>query len=101
MYKIAIIGDRDSVLGFRALGVETVAADNAEEAKQALRKLEDYGIIYITEALAAELQQDIARYTDRVTPAIIPIPGKTGSLGIGMAALSKAVERAVGADILH
>lgn len=101
MYKIAVIGDRDSVLGFKALGLETVSVENAEQAREALRTLEDYGIIYITEDLAACLQQEIARYNDRVTPAVIPIPGKTGELGIGMAALGKAVERAVGANILN
>ncbi len=100
MYNLAVIGDRDSVLGFKALGLETVAAENAEEGRAALRRLESCGIIYITEKLASELKEDIARYADRVTPAVIPIPGKTGSLGIGMNALTKAVERAVGADIL-
>ena len=35
-----------------------------------------------------------------LTPAIILIPGKSGSLGIGMANVKKSVERAVGADIL-
>ena len=32
MYKIAVIGERDVVLGFRAIGMETVAAENAAEA---------------------------------------------------------------------
>ena len=32
--------------------------------------------------------------------AIIPIPSKTGALGIGMANIKRSVERAVGADIL-
>ena len=40
------------------------------------------------------------RYKDALTPAIILIPGKDGSLGIGMANVKRAVERAVGADIL-
>ena len=40
------------------------------------------------------------RYKDELTPAIILIPGKEGSLGIGAANIKKAVERAVGADIL-
>ena len=42
---------------------------------------------------------EIDRYKDAVTPAVILIPGKTGSLGLGAAALQRAVERAVGADI--
>ena len=40
------------------------------------------------------------RYKDALTPAIILIPGKEGPLGIGMANIKTAVERAVGADIL-
>ncbi|MFR6187046.1 MAG: V-type ATP synthase subunit F [Lawsonibacter sp.] len=55
---------------------------------------------YLTEQLAAQLQSEIARYQDALTPAIILIPGKEGSLGIGMANVTNAVERAVGADIL-
>ena len=43
---------------------------------------------------------EVARYKDALTPAIILIPGKEGSLGIGMANVKTAVERAVGADIL-
>ena len=43
--------------------------------------------------------EEIARYKTSVTPAIILIPGKGGSLGLGAQALQSAVERAVGADI--
>ena len=101
MYKIAVLGDRDSVLGFKALGLEVVFAEDAETARQALHRLarEDYAVIYITEQLAQAISGEIARYQDAVTPAVILIPGKTGSLGLGQAALKRAVERAVGADI--
>ncbi|MDD6159415.1 MAG: V-type ATP synthase subunit F, partial [bacterium] len=43
---------------------------------------------------------ELDKYKDRLTPAVILIPGKEGSLGVGMANVKKAVERAVGADIL-
>ena len=49
---------------------------------------------------AAGMAADVDRYKDELTPAIILIPGKEGSLGIGMANVKSAVERAVGADIL-
>ena len=103
MYRIGVIGDRDSVLGFQALGLEVCpAAETAEEARQALHRMakENFAILYLTEQLAAQLQPEIARYQDALTPAIILIPGKEGSLGIGMANIKTAVERAVGADIL-
>ena len=102
MYKIAVVGDRDSVLGFKALGLDVYPAETAEEARPILHRLarEDTAILYLTEQLAAGLEAEIARYKDELTPAIILIPGKDGSLGIGMANVTNAVERAVGADIL-
>lgn len=102
MYRIAVIGDADSVLGFQALGLEVCPVNSADEARQAIHRMarENYAILYLTEQLAAQLKSDIARYQDAVTPAIILIPGREGSLGIGMANVKSAVERAVGADIL-
>mgnify|MGYP002601349318 FL=1 len=101
MYRIAVIGDPDSVLGFKALGMEVCPAEDVEQARQAIHRMakENYAILYLTEQLAAQLQPEIARYQDALTPAIILIPGKEGSLGIGMANVKTAVERAVGADI--
>ena len=102
MYKIAVLGDRDSVLGFRALGLDVDPADDLQSARSTLHRLagEGYAIVYLTEQLAAGMQEDVARYKDELTPAIILIPGKEGSLGMGMADIKTAVERAVGADIL-
>lgn len=102
--RIAVIGGRETVMGFKALGLETFSVDNAQEALAALKKLtresDDYAIIYIEENLAAELEHEIARYKDSPSPAIILIPGREGSLGLGLNALRAAVERAVGTNIL-
>ena len=91
-------------MGFKALGLETFSVENSQEALKALRKLtresEDYAIIYIEENLALDLEHEIARYKDNPTPAIILIPGREGSLGLGQNALKAAVERAVGTNIL-
>ena len=101
-YRIAAVGDRDSVLGFRALGLDVFPVENTEEAKAALHRLarENYAIVYLTEGFAQYMGPEIARYQDDLTPAVILIPGKEGSLGIGMSKVKTAVERAVGADIL-
>ena len=102
MYKIAVVGDLDSVLGFKALGLEVCPAQSADEAREIIHRLakENCAILYLTEQLAVQLQSELQRYKDALTPAIILIPGKEGSLGIGMANVKTAVERAVGADIL-
>lgn len=102
MYKIAVLGDRESVLGFKALGLDVYPAETVEEAKETLHRLarENCAVVYLTEQFGSQMEAEIARYKDQLTPAIILIPGKEGSLGIGMANVKRAVERAVGADIL-
>ncbi len=102
MYKIAVMGDQASVMGFKVLGLDVFPVEEAEEARHALHQLarEDYAIIYLTEQLAVQLDAEVQRYKDQLTPAIILIPGKEGALGIGMQNVSRAVERAIGADIL-
>ena len=104
MLKIAVIGGRDTVMGFRALGLETYPAADAAEAGHILRRLtrenDDYALIYIEENLAAELAHEIDKFKDRPTPAVILIPGREGSMGLGQSALKAAVERAVGTNIL-
>ena len=104
MLKIAVIGGRETVMGFKALGLEAVSVENPAEGLAALKRLTrestDYAIIYIEENLAAELESEISRYKDSPSPAIILIPGREGSLGLGQSALKAAVERAVGTNIL-
>ena len=100
MYRIAAVGDRESVLAYKAFGMETVPASTPEEASAAIKRLaeEDFTIIFLTEQLAVQLPELLAKYADQVSPAIIMIPGSKGSLGIGMEAISAADEQAVGAD---
>ena len=103
MYKIGIIGERDSVLGFMALGLSVREAETVEKAEVALTEMAksgEYAIIYITEAYAEALEEETAKYKDSPLPAIITIPGREGSRGYGMASIKTAVEKAVGADIL-
>ena len=102
MYKIGVIGDRESILGFKAVGRDVFPIDDPEEAKKTLKRIakEDFAIIYITEQIYQYMMDLVDEYVDSRLPAIIPIPGKDGTLGIGMTSVKKSVERAVGADIL-
>ena len=104
MFKIGVMGGRETVMGFKALGLDTYPVDNAEEAKHIFREItreeKQYAIIYVEENLAQGLQHEIDKCKDQPTPAIILIPGRDGSLGLGLSALQDAVERAVGTNIL-
>lgn len=107
MYKIAVIGAPDSVIGFKALGLDTYPVENGEAARKTLHQIgkpqengDEYAIIYVEETMAEEMQADIRKYQDKPTPAIILIPGREGPIGLGQTALKEAVEKAVGSDIL-
>ena len=94
MYKIAVMGDYDSIYGFATLGLSICPVRTREEAA------EHYGIIYMTEAVAAQLTEEIEAYREKMLPAIIQIPGVSGNTGAGIAGVKKTVEQAVGSDIL-
>jgi len=102
MYKVAVMGDKDSIYGFAAIGMSVFPVDDVEDAKILLKKLADgdFGIIYMTEALAAEISEEIEEYRFQSKPAIILIPGIKGNTGAGMADVNKSVEKAVGSNIL-
>jgi len=102
MYKVCIIGDHDSVLGFHAVGLDVFPCDKIEEAKHALHKAakNKYAIVIITESFAKDMQDDMSRYLDDRIPAIVPIPGVDGNHNVGMGILKKSIEKAVGADII-
>ena len=103
MYKIGIIGDPAGVLCFSALGFSVWESTDKSTAAKALHeaaKSGEYAAIFITEDLARDMTEDIARYKDLPLPAVTVIPGPKGGEGYGVAALRQAVERAVGSDIL-
>jgi len=104
MHKIGVIGDKDSVLCFRAFGLDVfpVTELETEENRKLIDRLarEDYGIIFITEQIARSVSETIDRYDKVTAPAIILIPSNTGSLGIGLNRIRKNVEKAVGINIL-
>jgi V/A-type H+-transporting ATPase subunit F len=102
MYRVAVLGDRDSIYGFAAIGLDTFPVENTVEAAKQLKELADgrYAVIYITESLQSELESEIDNYLTSQLPAIIPIPGVSGNTGKGMRNVKKSVERAVGSDII-
>ena len=101
--NIAVIGDSESVKGFRAIGLDIYVCSGSEQAAKILRNIVDtdeYAVIYITEEYYNTSGKEISRCENRLTPALIPIPGVKGNSGTGVSRLSSFVEKAVGSDIL-
>ncbi len=102
MYKVAVVGDKDSILAFKALGVDVYSVYDKEEARKTVDTIarQNYGIIFITEQLASLIPDTIERYDNQIIPAVILIPSNQGTLNIGMDRINKNVEKAVGSNIL-
>lgn len=99
--KIAVIGDKDLILAFKAVGMDVFDAVNASQAELLVKKLaKEYSIIFITEDLAQEINNVLMKYKTKAFPAIIPIPSSKGSTGYGEKGVKADVEKAIGTDIL-
>jgi V/A-type H+/Na+-transporting ATPase subunit F len=100
--KIAFIGDADSVLGFRALGVITVIPANANEAREKFAELVKDGtsIIMITEDMIDDLQEQIDETVHLAIPSVVVLPGITGTQKRGEDTIRELIIRAVGVDLM-
>ncbi len=97
LVKIAVIGDGDTVLGFRLAGVhEAFEAYSPSEAEKILSKLlerEDVALILITDSLASGMKLPDVRF-----PIILTVPDRK-SEGKGEERLMEIVRRAIGVEI--
>ncbi|WP_347707988.1 V-type ATP synthase subunit F [Clostridium sporogenes] len=102
MYKIGVVGDKDSILAFKALGIDVYPVTEPDEARITINKMaaEKYAIIFVTEQIAKNLEETIERYNRELIPAVILIPSNQGSLNIAMQRINDNVEKAVGVNIL-
>lgn len=97
-YKVAMIGDKVSLAGFKPLGVATYPLDRESQAREVWAEAltAGYAVIFVTEPVYSMLEREIALVASLPTPAVTIIPSVTSSGGVGGAKLEKAVERALG-----
>lgn len=102
MHRIAVVGEKDSIYGFAALGLEIFSVKNSHEAWNIVKRMidENVAIIYLTESIIADIYNELAELTADSFVSIIPIPGLFGAAKIGAENLKKTVIKAVGTDIL-
>ena len=100
--KIAVIGDADSALAFKAVGAEAFVAEDGERAGETLDILAadgGYAVIFVTETFAEQIAEKIEKLKDRPYPCVLPVPSCTGSTGYGMYCIKKDIEKAIGASV--
>ncbi len=77
MYKIGVLGKKESVICFMSSGFEVCGAENKADALEGLKKLVGIGcaVIFITDEYAHDLSEECEKYKKEPLPAIITIPG--------------------------
>ena len=102
MNKIALMGDKDSIIGFKLLGVDLFPVNEPAEAIKLLNKIanEKYAVVFITEKIASEMMSVIGELQRVSTISFTVVPGKFGNKNIGLTLLKKNIEKAIGKDIL-
>jgi len=104
--KIAAFGEEDIMLIFKSTGIDVFplepGIEEISEVEKKLRELVDsgYGIIFITETIAQELDKLIKKYEDKFQPSIVVIPGLGERNDYALKNLREIVVKAVGADIM-
>ena len=101
MYKIAVVGDKESILGFSAIGMDIYPAYELEDIKNIFPKLieEKYAIIYKTENVSLKSEKYLEVFKKNKIPAIITIPSSTANLKYGQNRIKEMVQKAVGIEI--
>ena len=99
--KIAAVGDRAYVILFHAAGVTTRDVSTVEEAEKAVITLiqEGYKVIFITEVFIKELGDLTEKYREQAYPSLIPIPDRSGSMGLAEKKVIDNMEKAIGTNI--
>ncbi|HPC38530.1 MAG TPA: V-type ATP synthase subunit F [Exilispira sp.] len=99
--QIAVIGDKDSILGFKSIGFDTyeVTKTTEQEIKQfviaILRK--NYKIVYITENYFIVCEKDIDEFLkNKAYPIVTVIPTTASDKDIAFESMKKLVEKALG-----
>ena len=104
MGKISVIGDVDTISGFRLAGVKnSYAVKDAREAEKILLDLSrnpEIVMVVLTERLANELPQVIQKITKASEyPLILTIPDKKGSVEKGVDPMVQLIKRTIGVEV--
>ena len=100
---MAAIGGYESVLPFKAIGLDVVIVNDENKASlaQIMNKFArtGYAALFVEESLFSEYQEIVDEVNESTDMCIIPGPNQSGSTGVGLTSIRRNVERAVGMDI--
>lgn len=100
--KIGVMGDRESIAAFGALGLALAPVDSGEAAEAVLEKwaAEDFAVIFVTEELAREMGTRLDAWRLSYLPVVTLIPSARKAPTLGRKELRTAIRKATGIDMI-
>ncbi len=91
MYKIALMGNRETIIGFKLLGISIFPVKKKEESVEILNKLvrEEYAVIFVTEEIGGQIIEEIETLQKTSFTSITIIPSKSGKEIFGIKDIKK------------
>lgn len=85
---IAVVGDKKTMLPFKAFGVSTFEAKSPAEAEELLASITQFEVVFVMEELVE----------GKLPPNVTLIPGIKGNIGRGERILKDIIRRATGTE---
>jgi len=112
-FKLAVVGNANSILLYRAFGVESFAVATSSECQKKTeelffllqndeKKIPQFAVIFVEDEFYKNFSADLLeKFARRPLPAVVPVPSSGKNKNFAKNRLRKIVERAVGSDILN
>lgn len=97
--KIAIIGEEKSILGFKALGLESVFIKQKEDLEPFKQSLQDFGIVFLMQQTFEKFKSDFDFLFRQSLPAVLVLPSSLSKEKTNF--LKEILERALGTDKIN
>jgi V/A-type H+-transporting ATPase subunit F len=97
-----VLGDEETVLGFRLAGIRGTVAEGGEGLAEQFRRLigeEQANVVFVTERLAAAIRPLVDTYRMRGTfPVVVEIPDARGPMP-GRREIAELIREAIGFQV--
>ena len=94
---IAIIADKDTIIGFKLAGVRNSTIFNEKTIKEDVEKFKDAHILILTENIAKTVREN--KLEKLIEGVIVEVPDKKGSTGLAINEISRLFEEAIGVKL--
>ena len=102
MSNLALIGNKEVIIGFQLMGFKLFPSNDSDEALSALENClkENYAVVFVTNEIAQKILNDIEKYQKKSSMSICILPNRSKETDLSLKLLRRNVEKAVGTDIL-